>query len=150
MARGVNPVWFFIFFPTQNRDSCAIVLRHTLPSLNSPLVPCVFFYSKMPTKRGWVCSCSCMTARAWPASVIRHSTGSPGAEDESLFDFLLSSFLIASKATKCCCSFYRTNWRLAVTILCFYFHRSLCRSGTLSLILTASQQIAKRPCNAGR
>ena len=97
------------------------MLRHTLPSLNPPLVPCVFFYSKMPTKRGWVCSCSCMTARAWPASVIRHSTGSPGAEGESLFDFLLSSFLIASKATKCCCSFYRTNWRLAVTILWFLF-----------------------------
>ena len=52
VARGVNSVWFFIFFPTQNRDSCAIVLRHTPPppppsSLNPPLVPCVFFYSKM-------------------------------------------------------------------------------------------------------
>ena len=67
----------------------------------------------------------------------------PGAEGES-FDFFLSPFLIISEATKCCCSFCRMNWRLAVTILCLYFHRSLCRSGTLSLILTASQLIATR------
>ena len=46
--------------------------------------------------------------------------------------------------------FLSNELALSCDDLCFYFHRSLCRSGTLSLILTASQLIAKKPCTAGR
>ena len=60
------------FFLTQNRDSCAIVLRHILPSLNPLWFHAYSFIPKCQLREEWVCSCSCTTTRAWPASVIRY------------------------------------------------------------------------------
>ena len=64
---------------------------------------------------------------------LGRQASSPAAEGESLFDFLLSPFFYY--CNQVLLQFLSNELALSCDDFVFYFHRSLCSSGTLSLIL---------------
>ena len=81
-------------------------------------------------------SCSCMTARTWPASVVRHWD----LQGESLFDFLRSPFFYYFRGNQVLLQFLSNELALSCDDFVFYFNRSLCRSVTDFNCVTADSE----------